>query len=189
MSVTAPIHARVRLKGDPSRICFLTGGQCQRREQTLRQIKFPDTTSWVPDDQVEPVPVERERPLDLLRAGKLSRAEDLRRALTHVRLTGRLADVIYSMETTNTDFYQCIIVERPLRLNFAVDDEHLARLQEAKPFINLATSKKRKDTKADQAEIEVGRKQQEAILAVLRTFAGHGVMIRTGEAHHQECTS
>ena len=30
---------------------------------------------------------------------------DLRRILTHVRLTGRLSDLIYSLETTNTDFY------------------------------------------------------------------------------------
>jgi len=43
--------------------------------------------------------------VDLLEQGKLGRAIDLRRTLTHVRLTGRLADVIYSMETTNTDFY------------------------------------------------------------------------------------
>jgi len=32
-------------------------------------------------------------------------ANDLRRLLTHIRLSGRLADIIYSMETTNTDFY------------------------------------------------------------------------------------
>ena len=44
-------------------------------------------------------------PLDLLEAGRLGRATDLRRVLTHVRLTGRLANVIYSMDTTGTDFY------------------------------------------------------------------------------------
>ena len=44
-------------------------------------------------------------PLDLLKTGKLRTPEDLRRTLIHVRLTGRLADIIYSMEATDTDFY------------------------------------------------------------------------------------
>src|SRR6185369_2901864 len=41
----------------------------------------------------------------LLRNTQFGTADDLRRTITHVRLTGRLADVIYSMEATNTDFY------------------------------------------------------------------------------------
>ena len=41
----------------------------------------------------------------MLEAGTLGRPIDLRRTLTHVKLSGRLADVIYSMEATNTDFY------------------------------------------------------------------------------------
>ncbi len=44
-------------------------------------------------------------PLDMLESGKLGRPVDLRRTLTHMKLSGRLADVIYSMEATNTDFY------------------------------------------------------------------------------------
>ena len=100
-------NTRVRLKGDPTRHGILTGRtQPGRRGKGVRyQVTFPDTTSWVPDDQIEPVPVQQESPVDLLRARKLGRAVDLRRTLTHVRLTGRLADVIYSMEATNTDYY------------------------------------------------------------------------------------
>lgn len=102
-----PANARVRLKGDPSRRGILTGRtRPGRRGNGLRyQITFADTTSWVPDDQIELLPLERENPIDLLQSGRLSRASDLRRTLTHVRLTGRLADVIYSMEATNTDFH------------------------------------------------------------------------------------
>ncbi len=93
------------------------------------------------------------------------------------RLYGQLADGDHVRIFDNADFgYQRITVERPLRLNFAVDDERLARVQEAKPFISLATSRKRKDTKAAQAEIEAGRKEQDAILAALRTLAGQGVV-------------
>jgi type I restriction enzyme M protein len=77
----------------------------------------------------------------------------------------------------NTDFgYQRITVERPLKLNFAVTDERLARVREAKPFVALATSKKRKDTKAAEAEIAAGRRQQEAILAALEGLASEGVV-------------
>ena len=44
-------------------------------------------------------------PVDLLKRGRVGDGADLRRAVTHARLTGRLADVIYSMDTTGTDFY------------------------------------------------------------------------------------
>jgi len=67
-------------------------------------------------------------------------------------------------------------VERPLRLNFAVDEARIARLKDAKSFANLAVSKKRKDTKAAQADIAEGRKLQEGILAALRPLAGKGIV-------------
>lgn len=50
---------------------------------------------------VEETPAD---PLELFEQGSLGRAKDLRSNLTHVRLNGRLANLIYSMETTNTDF-------------------------------------------------------------------------------------
>jgi len=101
--------------------------------------------------------------------------EDQRDEIT--RLYGSLTDGEHVRVFDNADFgYQRITVERPLRLNFAADDTRLARLREAAPFAKLATSRKRTDTKAAQAEIEAGRKQQEAILAALRTLAGHGVV-------------
>jgi type I restriction enzyme M protein len=77
----------------------------------------------------------------------------------------------------NADFgYRRITVERPLRLNFAVDDERLARVQETSQFANLATSKKRKDKAAAEAEMAAGRRQQQAILDALRPLAGHGLV-------------
>lgn len=68
-------------------------------------MAFPDATTFVLESQVELVEDIPEDPIDLLRAGKLGRARDLRAQLTHIRLNGRLANVIYSMETTNTEFY------------------------------------------------------------------------------------
>lgn len=77
----------------------------------------------------------------------------------------------------NEDFgYWRITVERPLRLNFAVNGERLEKVGRAKPFANLATSKKRKDTKAAEAEIEAGKRQQQAILDALAGLSGLGVI-------------
>ena len=76
----------------------------------------------------------------------------------------------------NEDFgYRRITVERPLRLNFAVNAERLERLKQTKAFINLATSKKRKDTKAAKTEVEAGRKRQAEILTTLRSLSGNNI--------------
>ena len=50
----------------------------------------------MPEDQLEGIGSEGDDPLDLLKRGRLGDAADLRRAVTHARLTGRLADVITS---------------------------------------------------------------------------------------------
>ncbi|MCA9670690.1 MAG: DEAD/DEAH box helicase [Myxococcales bacterium] len=71
----------------------------------MLQVQFADGVRWVPESQLEKIENQRLSPLDMLEAKKLGRPVDLRRTLTHVKLSGRLADVIYSMEATNTDFY------------------------------------------------------------------------------------
>ena len=96
---------RVRLVNDPTRIGVLTGREQMRRNRLLLQVQFADANRWVPDNQLEDVQDLRLSPLDMLETKKLGRPADLRRTFTHVKLSGRLADVIYSMEATNTDFY------------------------------------------------------------------------------------
>jgi superfamily II DNA or RNA helicase len=95
----------VRLLNDPTRVGFLTGREQMRRGRRLLQVQFADGVRWIPEAQLESVRGQRLSPLDMLEAKKLGRPVDLRRTLTHVKLSGRLADVIYSMEATNTDFY------------------------------------------------------------------------------------
>lgn len=66
----------------------------------------------------------------------------------------------------NEDFgYYRVTVERPLRLNFRLTEERIARLDDERAFINLATSRKRGENK--KAEIEEGKAQQETIKKVL----------------------
>jgi superfamily II DNA or RNA helicase len=100
-----PDAVRVRLVNDPTRLGVLTGREQMRRDRRLLQVQFAEGVRWVPEAQLEQVRDARLSPLDMLEAKKLGRPVDLRRTLTHVKLSGRLADVIYSMEATNTDFY------------------------------------------------------------------------------------
>lgn len=98
-----PAGTRVRLVGDPQEegrfldISVVAGHQFAR-------IQFSSGTRRIPSDQLEPVPEAPEEPVELLRTGRLGSPDRLRKVLTHARLTGRLADVLYSMESTNTQF-------------------------------------------------------------------------------------
>ena len=68
----------------------------------------------------------------------------------------------------NQDFgYLKITVERPLRLNFAVTDERIARFRSTTTFLELAISRKRKDKKKIIEEELTGKAAQTAILEVL----------------------
>ncbi len=71
----------------------------------MHLVQFPDGRQWKPENQLELVTSERLNPLEMLSKQKLGRPIDLRKTLTHAKITGKLADVIYSMEATNTDFY------------------------------------------------------------------------------------
>lgn len=93
------------------------------------------------------------------------------------RLYGALENGDHVRIFDNEDFgYRRVTVERPLKLNFAVDEERLARVQDANAFQKLATSKKRKDTKAAAAEIEAGKEMQAAILSALGNLEAAGVI-------------
>jgi type I restriction enzyme M protein len=93
------------------------------------------------------------------------------------RLYGDFKEGEYVRIFDNADFgYNRITVERPLKLNFCVDDVRIERLKEANAFANLATSKKRKDTKAAQAEIEEGKQFQGEIMAALNTLRPCGLV-------------
>jgi type I restriction enzyme M protein len=100
--------------------------------------------------------------------------EDQRDEIT--RLYGDLSDGDYVRIFDNEDFgYRRITVERPLQLNFEINEERINRLKETKAFINLATSKKKKDSQAAQKEIAEGIKLQEDIIRTLEGIKGVGM--------------
>lgn len=84
------------------------------------------------------------------------------------RVYGDFQEGEYSKIFDNEDFgFQKITVQRPLRLNFQASAERIERLRETKQFQNLAKSKKKKGTKAAEAEIEAGKEVQRTILLAL----------------------
>ncbi|WP_416305637.1 type I restriction-modification system subunit M [Neptunicella sp. SCSIO 80796] len=77
-------------------------------------------------------------------------------------------DIFVSKIFNNQDFgYFKVTVERPLRLNFIVNDERIERIKNSDFFLNLATSAKRKDKAAIADEIAAGKADQEELLRIL----------------------
>lgn len=106
------------------------------------------------------------------------------------RLYGEFREGKHVKIFDNSDFgYRRITVERPLKLNFAVTEERPARVREASAFVSLATSKKRKDTKAAEAEIAEGKIMQEAILKALRKLEPNGIVKNRDEFSEQMKTA
>jgi type I restriction enzyme M protein len=62
--------------------------------------------------------------------------------------------------------YYKIVIERPLRLNFQVNEERIERVKAERAFENLAKSRKKGE--AGLKEIEEGKKLQEAIVTMLQ---------------------
>lgn len=97
----------VRLLLNPGRTGRCTGNSRKRGQRLFVQVKFSDgTTDFVSENEIAHA---SEANLDdhyaLIRQGAYGRATDLRRNLTYVHLAGRLANLVYSMGITNTDFY------------------------------------------------------------------------------------
>ena len=96
----------VRLKRDPTRAGMLESGEKCTAGMRMVEVRFPDgQVKWLPHAELEPVPQAPESAGDRFAAGRFVEPEWLRRSLTRLRVTGRLSEVVYSMEATETDFY------------------------------------------------------------------------------------
>ena len=92
-----------------------------------------------------------------------------------VSINGETKTRVVSRIFENCEFgFLKITVERPLRMNFEATPERIARLENQTTFANLTKPKKRKDETAIAREIEAGKRQQEAIRAVLSTLDING---------------
>ena len=96
----------MRLKSDPGRTGICTGRVRERAGTCMVQVRFGSSSAtWYPDFELEFIEEPPPEDAEALRTGRFGRAVDLRRKMTHIQLSGRLADLVYSMNTTNTDFY------------------------------------------------------------------------------------
>ncbi|MEO8398533.1 MAG: SAM-dependent DNA methyltransferase, partial [Ignavibacteriaceae bacterium] len=84
-------------------------------------------------------------------------------------IDGKEEEKICSKIFDNREFgFIKVTVERPLRLNFQASEERIQKLWEETAFKNLSESKKKKDKKAAQKEIEEGEQLQEDIIDALK---------------------
>lgn len=96
---------RVRLKANPGRIGILgheTDGPPARQRML---VNFLDgTEEFFLPGALEKVEKKAPGPYELIKQGRYGRTNDLRGAITYYRLSGKLANLIYSMNSTNTEF-------------------------------------------------------------------------------------
>ncbi|MEQ1638072.1 MAG: N-6 DNA methylase [Methylococcales bacterium] len=109
-------------------------------------------------------------------------AEHQHDAESEVILDGKPQRRVCSKLFNNQDFgFLKITVERPLRLNFQVSPERIARLDEQSAFANLASSKKRKDDAAYRAEVTAGQETQALIKATLHEVESESLYLNRAE--------
>ncbi|CAN7565399.1 SNF2-related protein [Variovorax sp. LjRoot178] len=98
----------VRRYDNPGKIGMTTGQTRQRASGLYVQVRWHQdgSTEYEAEDQIEGLDsVELQDQYAVLESGRFGRAADLRRNLTQAHLSGRLANLVYSMGVTNTDFY------------------------------------------------------------------------------------
>jgi len=107
MNNTGPLlpGTTVRIKSDPGRQGVLTGKHRCLAGVLKYQVAFPDIKTFLPDYELEVVSDDNSDWITMIQEKRYGRVRDLRRNLTHIHLSGRLANIVYSMDATNTDFY------------------------------------------------------------------------------------
>ena len=96
----------VRHIDDPAKIGTVTDQTRSRTPGTQYRVRWDNgRLEWYYAGELTAASVSDDDPLELIRAGRYGRVDDLRQLLTHIHLAGRLANVIYAMGLTQTDFY------------------------------------------------------------------------------------
>lgn len=95
----------VRMKNNPGRRGVTTGIVKGLAGRLHVRVRFgPNEETFKAYDQLETYS-EQESIRDLLASGRFGIPSDLRQILTFEKVKGRLTNVFYSMESSNTDFY------------------------------------------------------------------------------------
>lgn len=106
MTSLLAVGAFVRLKTDPSSAGILQRGERMQVNRRMVPVQFPNgMLRWLPETNLELVPSAAPPLSQRMADGHFVDPDWLRRTLTRVRVTGRLSEIVYSMEATETDFY------------------------------------------------------------------------------------
>lgn len=95
----------VRHVDDPAKVGTVTDQTRQRASGLQYRVNWNGRLDWHYEGELIAVDASDDDPYELIREGRYGRVDDLRRLLTHVHLAGRLANVVYAMGLTQTDFY------------------------------------------------------------------------------------
>lgn len=96
-----------------------------------------------------------------------------------VRMYGNIQEGEHVKIFDNEDFgYSKITIERPIRLNFKIDDARISELYNQNAFKKLTKSRKKGD--AGEKEIEEGKRKQEEIVDALNTIQD-GVLYKNND--------
>jgi superfamily II DNA or RNA helicase len=96
---------KVRKMANPSRVGVLTGETSGSAARLRYLVVFSDGEEFVLGESLEVVSGKgTQDPFDCIMQGRFGRVPDLRGAITFFRLSGKLANLIYSLNTTNTKF-------------------------------------------------------------------------------------
>ncbi|MBS2021770.1 MAG: DEAD/DEAH box helicase, partial [Deltaproteobacteria bacterium] len=99
---------QVRHRDNPARLGTLTNRAPRQRAMGVQhEVQWPERNDWHYESELEVVAPNQpdDDVYTLIDDARYGRADDLRRLLTHLHLSGRLANVVYSMGLTETDFY------------------------------------------------------------------------------------
>ena len=95
---------QVRIKSAPDKIGVAIRA-IERNGVTRWEVRFPEgPVQRLPQGNLEIVS-DDDSIEKFIADGQFGGIQTLRLAITHARLTGRLADIVYSMESTNTEFF------------------------------------------------------------------------------------
>ncbi len=98
----------VRSVDNPGREGVITNSPPRTKPSGLYfQVRWADgSVDFMHEDELDPLEnLDLQDPFALAAKGRYGRAVDLRRNLTYVHLSGRLANLVYAMGITTTDFY------------------------------------------------------------------------------------
>lgn len=127
----------VRHIDDPAKIGTVTDQTRARASGTQYRVNWNGRLDWYYDEELVEVDAGDDDALELIREGRYGRVDDLRQLLTHIHLAGRLANVVYAMGLTQTDFYPhqykplLTLLESPVNGLLIADEVGLGKTIEA----------------------------------------------------------